>query len=152
MKKDNAACEAKMKDKFRNEEAPGTNLKNPIVQLAHALEEQYSRPLPSDIKDEDKRECNFVPLIFEEEFQNPTLCRPSILSLNTYIVSYGCHTQLLFSYDTVRAPFNLSRFPSLKWACMWSIECVCSSLQSVIMVIFFYWHHAIGSKCGPPRF
>ena len=30
----------------------------------------------------------------------------------------------------------MSQFPSLKWACMWSIECVCSSLQSVIMVIF----------------
>ena len=47
-----------------------------------------------------------------------SMCGPSILSLNTYILSYGCHTHLSFSYDTVRAPFNLSRFPSLKWACM----------------------------------
>ena len=64
MKKDNATCEAIMKDKFSNEEAPMTNLENPIGQLAHALKEQYSRPLTSDIKDEDKRECNFVPLSF----------------------------------------------------------------------------------------
>ena len=73
MKKDNAAREAKMKDKVSNEEAPTTNLENPIGQLAHALEEQYSRPLPSDVKDEDKRECNFVLLSFEEEIQDPTL-------------------------------------------------------------------------------
>ena len=62
-----------MKDKVGNEEAPVTNLENPIGQLAHALEEQYSRPLPSDINGEDKRECNFVPLSFEEEIQDLTL-------------------------------------------------------------------------------
>ena len=73
MKKDNAACEAKMTIEFSNEEAPVTNLENPIGQLAHALEEQYSMPLPSDIKDEDKRECNFVPLSFKEEIQDLTL-------------------------------------------------------------------------------
>ena len=39
MKKDNAAKEAKMKDKFNNEEAPVTNLENLIRQLAHALED-----------------------------------------------------------------------------------------------------------------
>ena len=34
---------------------------------------------------------------------------------------------------------------------MWSIECVCSSIQNVIVASFFsYWHHAIGSK-GAPR-
>ena len=36
---------------------------------------------------------------------------------------------------------------------MWSIECVCSSLWSVIVALFFfffsYWHRAIGSKLGP---
>ena len=64
-------------------------------------------------------------------------CRSSILSLNTYILSYGCYTHPSFAYGTVGAPFNLSRFPSLKWACMWSIECVCSSLQSAIVEIFF---------------
>ena len=73
MKKNNATCEAKMKDNFSNEEAPMTNLKNSIRKLAHALEEQYSRQLPSDIKDEDKRECNFVPLSFEEKIQDLTL-------------------------------------------------------------------------------
>ena len=62
-----------MKDKATNEEALMTNLENPIGQLAHALEEQYSRPLPSDMKDEDKRECNFVPLSFKEEIQESTL-------------------------------------------------------------------------------
>ena len=48
-----------------NGEALVTNIENPIEKLAHALEEQYSRTLPSDIKDEDKRECNFVLLSFE---------------------------------------------------------------------------------------
>ena len=72
MKKDHAAWEAKMKDKVTNEEAHGTNIEIPIGQLAHALEEQYSRPLLSDIKDEDIRECNFVPLSFEEEIQDLT--------------------------------------------------------------------------------
>ena len=71
--KDHDAWEAKMKDKVNNEEALVKNLENPISQRAHALEEQYSRPLPSDIKDEDKREYNFVPLSFEEEIQEPTL-------------------------------------------------------------------------------
>ena len=33
---------------------------------------------------------------------------------------------------------------------MWSVECVCSSIYSVIMAYFFsYWHRAIGSKWGP---
>ena len=79
------------------------------------------------------------------------MCRPSILSLNTYMLSYGCHTHISFSYGIVRALFNLNRFPSLKWACMWSIECVCSSLRSVIVVIFFYWHCTRGSKWVSPR-
>ena len=68
IKKDNAACEAIMKDKFCNENALVTNLENPIRQLAHALEEQYSRPLPSNIKDEDKRECNFVNLQMKKSY------------------------------------------------------------------------------------
>ena len=73
MKKGHDTWEAKMKDKVTNEEALVTNLYNTIRQLAHALEEQYSRPLLSHIKDEDIRECNFVPLSFEEEIQDPTL-------------------------------------------------------------------------------
>ena len=73
IKKDHTAWKAKMKNQATNEEAPMTNLENPIRQLAHALEEQHSRSLPSDIKDEDKRECNFVPLSFKEEIQKPTL-------------------------------------------------------------------------------
>ena len=55
MKNDNASREDKMKDKFSDEEASVTNIENPIGQLAHVLDEQYSRPHPSDIKDEDKR-------------------------------------------------------------------------------------------------
>ena len=62
-----------MKDQVTNEEYLMTNIENPIEQLAHALEEQYSRTLPSDIKDDDKRECNFIPLRVEEEIQDPTL-------------------------------------------------------------------------------
>ena len=50
-----------------------TNIENPIGKLAHALEEQHFRTLTSDIKDEDKRECNFVPLSFKEEIQKLTL-------------------------------------------------------------------------------
>ena len=73
IKKDNAEWEAKMKDKITNEEASMTNIENPIRQLTHTLEEQYSKTLPSDIKVEDIRECNFVPLSFEEEIQDPTL-------------------------------------------------------------------------------
>ena len=73
IKKDHAAWEVKMKDQVTNEEAPMTNLENPLGQLAHALEEQYSRTLPSDIKDVEKRECNFMPLSFKEEIQEPTL-------------------------------------------------------------------------------
>ena len=75
MKKDHDTWEAKMKDKVSNEEGPMTNLENPIGKLAHALKEQYSRRLPSDKKDEDKRECNFVPLIFKEEIQDLTLVK-----------------------------------------------------------------------------
>ena len=73
MKKDHDAWGAKMKDKVINEEAPMNNLENTIGQLAHALEEQYSRPLPIDKKDEDIRECNFVPFSFEKEIQDSTL-------------------------------------------------------------------------------
>ena len=75
--------------------------------------------------------------IMSSTYTSTSLCiyRPSILFPNTYILSYGCHTHPSFSYGTVKAPFNLSRFSSLKWACMWSIECVCSSLRSVIVVI-----------------
>ena len=73
MKKDKAAWEAKMKDQVTNEEALVTNLENPTGQLAHALEEKHFRTLPSDIKDENIRECNFVPLSFKEEIQEPTL-------------------------------------------------------------------------------
>ena len=62
-----------MKDKVTNEEAHVTNLENPIGQLAHALEKQYLRPLPSDIKDVDIRECNFMPSIFEQEIEDLTL-------------------------------------------------------------------------------
>ena len=62
-----------MKYQVTNEEAPMTNVENPLGQLAHALEEQYSRTLPSDIKDVEKRECNFVPLSIKEEIQEPTL-------------------------------------------------------------------------------
>ena len=65
MKKECDAWEVKTKVKFINEESMATNLNNSIEQLAHTLKEQYSRPLPIDIKDEDKRECNFVPLSFE---------------------------------------------------------------------------------------
>ena len=73
IKKDHVAWEAKMKDQVTNEEAPMTNVENPIGRQAHASKEQYSRPLPSDIKDEDKRECDFEPLSFKEEIQEPTL-------------------------------------------------------------------------------
>ena len=73
VKKDKVAWEAKMKDQVTNEEALVKNIENPIVKLAHALEEQHFRTLPSDIKDEDIRECNFVPLSFKEEIQEPTL-------------------------------------------------------------------------------
>ena len=48
-----------MKVQVINEEATVTNLENPTGQLAHALDEQHFRTLPSNIKDEDKRECNF---------------------------------------------------------------------------------------------
>ena len=64
-----------MKDQVTNEKAPVTNIENPIGQLAHALEEQYSRTLLSDIRDEDKRECNFVPRSFKEEIQEQTLVK-----------------------------------------------------------------------------
>ena len=73
VKKDKTTWEAKMKDQVINEEAPVTNLENPIGQLAYTLEEQHFRTLPSDVKDEDIRECNFVPLSFKEEIQEPTL-------------------------------------------------------------------------------
>ena len=62
-----------MKDQVTHLEAHVTNLENPIGQLSHALEEQNFRTLPSDIKDEDIRESNFVPLSFKKEIQEPTL-------------------------------------------------------------------------------
>ena len=80
MKNDNAAWEAKMKDKVTNEEAPVTNLEKPIGQLAYTSEEQYSRSLASGIKNEDIGECNFVPLSFEEEIQDPTLVEEKIMN------------------------------------------------------------------------
>ena len=69
MKKDKVEWEAKMKDQVTNEEALVTNLENPTGQLAYALEEQHFRTLLSDIKDENVRECNFVPLSFKGEIQ-----------------------------------------------------------------------------------
>ena len=75
MKKDNATCEAIMKDKFSNEEVPVTNIENPNGQQAHELEKQYSKPFPSDKQDEDIRECNCVPLRVDEEIQDPTLVK-----------------------------------------------------------------------------
>ena len=81
MKKDNAAWEAKMKNKVTNEEALVTNLENPIRQLAFTLEEQYSGPLTSGINDEDIGECNFMPLSFEEEIQDPTLVEEKRMNL-----------------------------------------------------------------------
>ena len=65
-------------------------------------------------------------------------CRPSILSLNTCIYP----TCVTLTYCSPIAPlglFRLTRSPSLRWACMWSIECVCSSLRSVIMASFFFF-------------
>ena len=62
-----------MKDKVSNEEAPVTNIENPIGQQAHKLEEQYSRPFLSDKKDEVIRECNLVPFSFKDEIQDPNI-------------------------------------------------------------------------------
>ena len=73
--KDKAAWETKMKDQVTNEEAPVKSFENPTRQLAHALEEQHFRTLPSDMKDEDIRECKFVPLSFKEEIQEPALIK-----------------------------------------------------------------------------
>ena len=53
MKKGKVAWEDKMKDQVTNEESLVTNIENPIRQQAHELEEQYSRPFPSNKKDED---------------------------------------------------------------------------------------------------
>ena len=64
-----------MKDKVSNEEDPMTNIENPIRQQAYEFEEQYSRSFRSEKKDEDIRECNFVPLSFEEEIQDLTLVK-----------------------------------------------------------------------------
>ena len=56
MKKDKTTWEAKMKDKVTNKKDHVTNLENPFGQLAHALEKQHYRTLPSNIKDEDVRD------------------------------------------------------------------------------------------------
>ena len=57
-------------------------------------------------------------------------CRPSILSLSTCIYPMGV---ILTHYSHI-TPFRPGISPSLGWACIWSIECVCISLQSVIRV------------------
>ena len=62
-----------MKDKVSNEEALVTNIENPIRKQAHELEEQSSRPFLSDKKDEDIKECNFVPWSLKNEIQDSTL-------------------------------------------------------------------------------
>ena len=77
--------------------------------------------------------------------------RPSILSLDTDIYPLGCHLHPSFSYGTTRAPFGLSRCPSLVWACLWSI---------VVRMWFILEghrdhfpsrsHHLIGRKWGHP--
>ena len=69
---DNATREAKMKDKVSNEAAPVKNIEKVIGKQPHELEDKYSRLFPRDTKDEDIRECNFVPLRIEEEIQVPT--------------------------------------------------------------------------------
>ena len=54
-------------------------------------------------------------------------CRPSIFSLSTCIYPLGV-TLTHRSHIRPLGPFRLSLSPSLGWACIWSIECVCSSI------------------------
>ncbi|RVW59115.1 hypothetical protein CK203_104548 [Vitis vinifera] len=66
-------------------------------------------------------------------------------------LSFGCHIHPSFTYGTTRAPFRLSRCPSLVWVCLWSI---------VVHMWFILEghhghfpsrsHHAIGRKWGHP--
>ena len=75
----------------------------------------------------------------------------TLLKRGIFINSQFCPSTLAFilwvSHSPIvliwrrSGPFRLSRSPSLRWACMWYIECVCS-----------YWHRATESKWGLPRF
>ena len=82
-----------------------------------------------------------------------SICRPSILSLNACILSYGCHMHPCFRMTPPWPPFGLDRFLSLVQVHLWSnVVRVCSSFWSSIMANFpSCSHHAIGKEVRPPK-
>ena len=80
--------------------------------------------------------------------------RPSILSLDTCILSYGCHMPSCFHMTPPWPPFGLDRFLSLVQVHLRSnVVRVCSSFWSSIMANFpSCSHHAIGKEVKFPKF
>ena len=75
-KKENDAQEKRLSNLEENHENINATLKSletQIRQLPLATNEKYSRPLLNDIEDDEIRECDIVPLSFEEELLGLTL-------------------------------------------------------------------------------
>ena len=81
------------------------------------------------------------------------MCRPSILSLDTCILSYGCHMHPCFHMTPPWPPFGLDRFLSLVQVHLRSnVVQVCSSFWSSVKVnLPSCSHHAIGKEVRPPK-
>ena len=80
-------------------------------------------------------------------------CIPSILSLDTCILSYRCHMHPCFHMAPQWPPFGLDRFLSLVQVHLRSnVVRVCSSFWSSVMENFpTCSHHAIGKEMSPPK-
>ena len=79
--------------------------------------------------------------------------RPSVLSLDTCILSYGRHMHPCFLMTSPWPPFSLDQFLSLVQVHLWSnVVRVFSSFWSLVMANFpICSHHAIGKEVGPPK-
>ena len=80
-------------------------------------------------------------------------CRPSILSFDSCILSYGCHMHPCFHMTPPWPPFGLDQFLSHGQFHLWSnVMWVCSSFWSSVMANFTSCsHHAIGKEVRPPK-
>ena len=95
----------------------------------------------------------FATHSFIHSTQEGHICRPSILFLDTCILSYGCHMHPCFHMTPPWPPFGLDRFLSLVQVHLRStVVWVCSSFWSSVMANFpSHSHHAIGKELRPPK-
>ena len=67
-------------------------------------------------------------------------------------LSFGCHTHPSFSYNTIRAFLGLVCLRASGGLVYGPLSAYVVHFRVSLWLLFFsYWHHAIGSKWGPPR-